>query len=193
MHLDLCNLDAVTDIHFTFSGEEESVVLINNAGWIGEIAQLGSGAQDHVALIESYNINLVAPTVLANQFIAQVKELAARKVVFNISSGAGRYPVAGWPAYCASKAGLDMLTRVINLENMGVEAYAVAPGVVDTHMQSAIRNANPKHFPDHPRFVQYHAEGKLRPAADVAKALIFIINHPEIVQDRVFSLRDLNL
>ncbi|MGK9939449.1 SDR family NAD(P)-dependent oxidoreductase, partial [Salmonella enterica subsp. enterica] len=63
-------------------------------------------------------------------------------------SGAARRPVEGWSAYCAGKAALDMFARSVNAEyaslraERGVRAVALAPGVVDTGMQAAIREAD---------------------------------------------------
>jgi hypothetical protein len=36
--------------------------------------------------------------------------------VINVSSGAAANPFVGWSAYCASKAGLSILTRVLAIE-----------------------------------------------------------------------------
>ena len=59
-------------------------------------------------------------------------------VVINVSSGAAVNPFAGWSAYCASKAGLSILTRVLAIEESdarGIRVYGFLPGVVDTEMQ----------------------------------------------------------
>src|SRR6266581_4205912 len=46
-----------------------------------------------------------------------------------------------WSAYCSAKAGLAMLTSAIALEcaEAGVRVFGLAPGVIDTDMQAAIR------------------------------------------------------
>ncbi len=189
--LDLCNLDDVMDLEFPITGDEDTVFLINNAGWIGEIALVGKDGLDHDAIHESYNINLVSPTILINQFISQVKDLNCRRVILNISSGAGRHPVKGWSTYCAGKAGIDMLTRVINEESPEIECYSMAPGIVETPMQETIREAKPERFPDLDRFIAYHENGELRPADDVAAQIAHLMAHPELIPDKLFSLRDL--
>jgi len=112
--IELSKIADLENLHFPISGNEKEVILVNNAGWIGEIAPLGQ--QDHLAIEESFNINLIAPTVLINQFLIQVKNLKMRRVVLNISSGAAQYPIASWSSYCASKAGLEMITRVMGEE-----------------------------------------------------------------------------
>ena len=54
--------------------------------------------------------------------------------VFMISSLAGRNPMAGMGAYCASKAALDQLSACLMLEvrHQGVKVTTIAPGSVDT-------------------------------------------------------------
>jgi short-subunit dehydrogenase len=51
-----------------------------------------------------------------------------------ISSLAGKNPIAGMAAYCASKAALDQLTACLMLEvrSKGVKVTTIAPGSVDT-------------------------------------------------------------
>jgi len=186
--VELSKVAALEDLRFPISGNEEEIILINNAGWIGEIAPMGK--QDHLAIEESFNINLVAPSILMNQFLIQTENLNARKVIVNISSGAGKYPIKSWASYCASKAGIDMLTRVINEEHPDVEAYAIAPGIVNTNMQQNVRDAKPELFADHGRFVNYFEQGELRSPEDVAAQLVHLINHPNEIPEKVFSLRD---
>lgn len=61
--------------------------------------------------------------------------------------------MSGWAAYCASKAALLMLTRSIALEGEagGILGLALAPGLVDTGMQAAIRDARINAVSDIPR------------------------------------------
>ncbi|MFE2477559.1 SDR family NAD(P)-dependent oxidoreductase [Streptomyces sp. NRRL F-2747] len=63
---------------------------------------------------------------------------AGRGAVVNVSSMNDRWPMKTGAAYCASKAGLTMLTRVAALElgGSGVRVNAVAPGPIDTPMIS---------------------------------------------------------
>ncbi len=58
-----------------------------------------------------------------------------------ISSGAAHNPVEGWSAYCASKAGAYMLTRMAHEEGAGrgIRALGLSPGTVATDMQAAIK------------------------------------------------------
>ena len=76
--------------------------------------------------------NLKAPFFVTR---AAVRFLAARRgSVVNLADIHGRNPLAGYPAYCAAKAGLIMLTRALALELAPeVRVNAVAPGIVLWH------------------------------------------------------------
>ena len=74
--LDLCNID----FSFPIKGDEDQLIFINNAGWIGEVAPMGSEGLDHDAIHESFHINLVSPTILINQFVSQVHQPSERRV-----------------------------------------------------------------------------------------------------------------
>lgn len=58
--------------------------------------------------------------------------------IVNVSSMAGTQASPGGAPYCTSKAGLDMLTRVMALElaPQGIRVNAVAPGIVATNRVS---------------------------------------------------------
>ena len=85
---------------------------------------------DAAELAANLAVNLVAPAVLMRRFLHAAATAAKRRRVINISSGAGRRPIFGWGAYCAAKAGLDMLTRVAALEAQALGA-CLAEGVQD--------------------------------------------------------------
>lgn len=189
--LDLNDLDAVSTFKFPISGNETELTLINNAGTLGQIVPLGDVKRNKDDIAATYNINLVAPTLLSQQFIAQSKALSCKKVILNISSGAGKYPIKSWGTYCASKAAMDMLTRVCAAEHPEIDCYAVAPGVVDTPMQATIRAANPNDFSDYQRFINYHKNDELTTPKEVARLLIGVLKNPKLISDNVFSLRDL--
>lgn len=91
----------------------------------------------------------------------------------HISSGAGRQAYAGWAIYCASKAALDHHARCVALDKTPrLRVSSLAPGVVDTEMQTLIRSTEPEKFPDHPRFVELKRRGDMRTPRDVAPKLV---------------------
>jgi 3-oxoacyl-[acyl-carrier protein] reductase len=113
-------------------------ILVNNAGTIDPIGALAQS--NPAAWRRSIEVNLVGAYHTARATLPQMLE-AGNGTVINISSGAAHRPLEGWSAYCSAKAGLAMLTDAIALEcaDAGVRVFGLAPGVVDTDMQAAIR------------------------------------------------------
>ncbi|ODA19845.1 short-chain dehydrogenase, partial [Achromobacter xylosoxidans] len=90
-------------------------LLINNAGTVHPVS--GTDALiDGPAIAAAFNLNVTAVMLLTARFLAAVEDLKADRRVLNISSGAGRNPNAGWGVYCATKAALDMYSRVVKQE-----------------------------------------------------------------------------
>jgi NAD(P)-dependent dehydrogenase (short-subunit alcohol dehydrogenase family) len=171
----------------------EKAVLVNNAGVVAPVAPLD--AADPGELARNIAVNLTAPMLLMRRFLRMTEGVAIRRVI-NISSGAGRRPISGWSAYCAAKAGLDMASRVAALEAQSrghaVEVVSLAPGVIDTGMQGAVRGASPEQFADVERFRRMKAEGTLRPAADVAADILRLEAAGRLAGEPVADLRELD-
>lgn len=112
--------------------------LVNNAGIIGPIAAMAEADPQAWALTQQ--VNLAGAFFAVREALPPMLAQGAGTIV-NLSSGAARAPQEGWSAYCASKAGLAMLTRSIHHEYgaRGITAIGFAPGVVDTGMQVTIR------------------------------------------------------
>jgi NAD(P)-dependent dehydrogenase (short-subunit alcohol dehydrogenase family) len=64
----------------------------------------------------------------------QMLEQGSAGVIINISSVNGRQAGEGQSAYCAAKAGVDMLTRcgALELGSRGIRVVGIAPGLVET-------------------------------------------------------------
>ncbi|GGA08260.1 short-chain dehydrogenase [Paenibacillus marchantiophytorum] len=169
----------------------ESITLINNAGQLEPMTSIGRA--DPHDLQRSLQVNLIAPAILTNSFIRLTQALPMKKRVVHISSGAGKKPYPGWGAYCTAKAGLDMLTRCIGVEQLSqpypVEAYAIAPGVVDTDMQREIRAASEDDFPQVQRFIGLHDSGELQSPEDTAKQLLHLLHSDAFAQGEIADLR----
>ncbi|MEZ5667691.1 MAG: SDR family oxidoreductase [Alphaproteobacteria bacterium] len=113
-------------------------VLVNNAGTIDPIGGIDAVAPADWARCVA--INLTGAYATTHHAFRAMRAGGGGRIV-NISSGAARRPLEGWSAYCASKAGLAMLTRSTDLEGRahGIRCFGYAPGVVDTAMQATIR------------------------------------------------------
>ena len=170
-----------------------TVCLINNAGWIGEIAPLGKLSPEGIAGI--MNINWVVPALLMNHFVATyASHKTQKRVVVNISSGAADKSLDGWSGYCASKAALNRLTLVAqeeaNLQQSVIKFYSVAPGVVDTDMQEVIRTAQNEDFSAVDHFIQLKNQGLLQAPKDVALKILKMIHSPEQYIDVIQDVRN---
>jgi NAD(P)-dependent dehydrogenase (short-subunit alcohol dehydrogenase family) len=113
--------------------------------------------------------------------------------VLNISSGLGRRAMASQAAYCTVKAGLDHFTRCLALEEallpQGARVCSLAPGVVDTDMQVALRSADAALFPDQPRFAGLHQQGQLTSPADAAARVLAWLARDEFGTEPVADVR----
>src|SRR3954447_6328973 len=108
-------------------------VLVNNAG-TGIDEPFVEQSLDHWQHV--LDTNLTGPFV-AGQRAAQRMIAADRQgVIVNITSVHEHIPKSGAAAYCASKGGLGLLTKVMALElaEHGIRVNAVAPGELSTPM-----------------------------------------------------------
>jgi NAD(P)-dependent dehydrogenase (short-subunit alcohol dehydrogenase family) len=148
-------------------------VLVNNAGVVEPLAVIGRA--DPGEIRRSVAVNLTATIVLMNAFLGASSGIATRRVI-NISSGAGRRPMAGGGTYCAGKAGMDMISRAAALEaessQPGVTVTSLAPGIIETGMQVAARGASEAEFPSAPMFRSFKSENLLKTPDEVAARII---------------------
>ncbi|MCU1674407.1 MAG: yohF [Frankiales bacterium] len=82
------------------------------------------------------SVDLDGPFLVASE-AARVMAVRGGGVVVNITSVHEHQPRPGFAAYCVSKAGLGMLTKVLGRElaSKGIRCVAVAPGAIETAMQ----------------------------------------------------------
>lgn len=158
-------------------GRYASATLINNAGVIPAIAPLSALTADAIA--QALRVDLEAPMALTAAFLAATESWQVPRKVLNISSGLGRRPMASQAVYCAAKAGMDLYTRCVALEEAlkpnGARVCSLAPGVIDTDMQVQLRGADAAAFPDRARFEQLKQGGQLdSPEAAARKVLAFL-------------------
>ncbi len=151
---------------------------VNNAGLLTPIAPLRDADPDE--LRANVEANVLGVMFGSAAFARHVRSRDGGGVLVNISSGAATTPYAGWAAYCASKAAVDHLTRVVAAEEAesGLRAFAVAPGVVDTGMQAAIRESSPDRFPRVERFREIKRTEAFNSPAWVADHILGLVEDP---------------
>jgi NAD(P)-dependent dehydrogenase (short-subunit alcohol dehydrogenase family) len=150
--------------------------LIHNAGVIEPILPIQS--LDETAWLRVMSTNLNAPLFLTQSLRNKLNQGR----VLHIGSGAAYFPVAGWSAYCVSKAGLSMLTRCWQLENPDFAIASVMPGIIDTEMQDFIRKAECMEKEKRDFFVRLHNEKKLLSVETVAEFLTWLLLDLESAQ-----------
>ncbi len=170
----------------------ESAALINNAA---ALTRLGPIDEDSDAdLSSALRVGLEAPLLLSAAFLRATRAWAADKRVLNISSGLGRRAMAGSASYCATKAGMDHLTRAMALDEAkrpnGAKLVSLAPGVIDTDMQAHLRAGDPAGFPEKANFVGLKATGQLTSASDAAARVLAYLARADFGASAVADVRD---
>ncbi|MCH7657389.1 MAG: SDR family NAD(P)-dependent oxidoreductase, partial [Bacteroidetes bacterium] len=149
-------------------------------------------------MIKAYLINLVAPAVMINNFVNAYQQSPADKIVLNISSGAGKRPVDGWMAYCSTKAGLDLFAEVVAKEqdiaghSDPIRILSVAPGIVDTQMQSEIRDSKEHDFSRVAEFIDFKEQDHLSTPEAVALKLYKAIKDPDVFKEVIADVRNMS-
>ena len=110
---DVAGIDAALAPAFgALSGlSPRSVCLVNNAATVEPVGLVAM--HDGAAIDRSLAVNLAAPVALSALFLRAFADTAVERRIVNVSSGAARSAIAGESLYCAAKAGLEMLTKVL--------------------------------------------------------------------------------
>lgn len=186
LQLDLSDERAVHE--FTFPEIKENLVFIYNSGILGDVMPISRQSEMNAKNV--FQINYLAAVALTQK----VLKLDFLEQIIYISSGAAKRAIPSWSQYCASKAALDMFAETLQLE-LNTEARdivvrSVAPGVVDTPMQSLIRETNESDFPSVENFRALHENGELTSPQEVAQKLDKVISKPELFSGVCLSLRE---
>jgi benzil reductase ((S)-benzoin forming) len=166
--------------------------VVHSAGTLEPIGF--AGEVDAAAYTRNVLLNSAAGQVLGHHVLAAMRGLDARRELVLVTSGAARTAYAGWSSYGAGKAAADQWVRVVGAEQRargGVRVLSVAPGVVATGMQAAIRETDERDFPNVSRFHELHAEDQLEAADDVARRLWALLDDQTTPSGSVVDLRQL--
>lgn len=175
----------------------KTATLINNAGVIPRIGPLDDCPPDDLA--NALRVGLEAPMQLTAAFLGATGAWVhagwrGPRKVLNISSGLGRSAMAAQAPYCAAKAGMDHFTRCSALDEAqrehGARLVSLAPGVIDTDMQSQLRAGDPAAFPDRNRFVELQRQGQLTSPQDAAARLLVWLERADFGDKPVADVRD---
>jgi len=148
-------------------------VLVNAAGTIANGTIENTSFADWRAMFEINLDSVFAMMQLAIPYLAERKGC-----IVNVSSVTGIRAFPGLVAYCASKAGVDQLTRCAALElaPKGIRVNAVDPGVVvsNLHRRGGMGEEKYQAFLEHSRTT--HPLGRVGQTQDIANAILFLVS-----------------
>ncbi len=152
--------------------QPESILLISNAGVHGACGAIGELDEDKV--LETFNVNLLSPVLLSNVFTDVFAPLSLHKRILNVSSAAANSPIPGGSTYCQTKAGVEILTRVMFEEQKNkpypIEVIAIRPGRLDTPMQAELRHL--PNLPMGPILRKAYEDGALKDPLLTAREIV---------------------
>ncbi|CDK27534.1 unnamed protein product [Kuraishia capsulata CBS 1993] len=142
-------VDRVAFVEGDISSEEVSKKLVSTAvtkfGGISGIV-LNAGVLEPVTQLDEldvnawkklFDINFFSAVQLVHDAIPELRRTSGQ-VIF-VSSGASTSGYSGWGAYGSSKAALNHFALTLSTHEPKISSISIAPGVVDTAMQSDIR------------------------------------------------------
>ncbi len=141
-------------------------ILVNNAGLTRDNLVLRLKPEDWQTVLDA---NLTGAFLCAKECLRPMVK-ARRGAIVNVSSVVGSLGNAGQANYCASKAGLEGLTRALAREyaNRGIRVNAVAPGFIATDMTEALGEKAAE------AFISQIPAGRLGTPEDVAEAVAYL-------------------
>jgi NAD(P)-dependent dehydrogenase (short-subunit alcohol dehydrogenase family) len=121
------------------------------------------------------NVNVKSVFLLSKYAIPHLLRRGGGAIV-NIASAAALSPIAGRPAYNASKAAVVGLTKslALDLAPRKVRVNCICPGAVDTPLLHQALNAEPDPLTALIAVTARYPLGRLATAAEVARAAVFL-------------------
>ena len=164
-------------------------LLINNAGVESIIPAIDLTAEEWDRV---FNTNLRGAFLCSQAAARLMKAKPSGGVIINIASIHDQIPRLGTAHYCASKAGMSMLTKSLAHEwaEFNIRVVGISPGIVETE----INREQIERFGRN-RFLDWVPLKSLGTIADVAKAVAFLasedaryISGTTLVIDGAYSL-----
>ncbi len=144
-------------------------ILVNNAG---EPRVAPSSELAEADYRYALDLNLTAYFILSQEV---ARGMLARREgsIINISSITGTIAFPQRLAYCVSKAGVNMLTKVLAIEwaAQGVRVNAIAPGYIKTEL---VRTLSERKIVDEAGLARRTPMGRLGMPEEVAEAAVFL-------------------
>ncbi len=152
-------------------------VLVNNAG----IERRGSVEETDLSVYEAVmNTNYLGPIRCAQAVIPKMRAEGSGCII-NVTSVAGRIPLAPFGPYNASKYALEALseTMAMELKPYNIKVAIVEPGIIDTDMARGIQDGSSEsHYPNLRRIADMFATSLKNPVP------------PTIVADKILEIAE---
>ncbi|WP_373895612.1 (S)-benzoin forming benzil reductase [Virgibacillus natechei] len=173
-----------------FTEELTLLYVVNNAAIIEPVDQAMNMKAERLA--NHIQVNTIAPMVLMNFFLRKATDARVSLFGVSISSGAADRPVHGWSAYCSAKAGINMYTQTVALEqeNTGNKVIAFNPGIMDTEMQGQLRKSSKEAFTEVETFQDYKKNNVLKDTDAVGSVLVDILTDDTIENGKIYNVAD---
>ncbi|NP_001120067.1 sepiapterin reductase [Xenopus tropicalis] len=121
-------------------GAAQKLLIINNAGSIGDVSKMFVDFSDPKEVTDYMMFNVSSPLCLTASLLKTFpRRPDLQRVVVNVSSLAALQPFKSWALYCSGKAARDMIFRVLAEEEKDVRVLNYAPGPLDTDMHVVAR------------------------------------------------------
>lgn len=163
---DITNAETLEKIKAAVGDKLEGAIF--NAGVLGDLARIESSDVDGVKKV--FEINYFAPILLTKALLPALRAAKGRAIY--TSSLASDHVIQGWTAYSGSKAALNSFVGILGAEEPEIVALAIDPGVVDTPMQTSIREEQLHKLSkeDQKQFSEFKERGLLVNPEDSGKA-----------------------
>ncbi|KAL4081686.1 hypothetical protein V8B97DRAFT_2001832 [Scleroderma yunnanense] len=125
-------------------GRIDSLVL--NAGTLDPMGRIGDPAISVDAWKQHFDVNVFSLLGALRSALPDLRTSENGGRVVFISSGAATGGTPSWGAYSSGKAAMNSLTRTLAKEEPSIVSIALAPGKVDTDMQTRLRSEGATHM-----------------------------------------------
>jgi len=174
-------------------------ILVNNAALIHPIGKVWETSP--MAWQKLMATNVMGPYFCARAVLPHMLERGSGRII-NVSSAAADINLEGTSAYNASKAALERFSSTLaaEVDGTGIQVTTFRPGTVDTQMQSDMRQAPARFFPQAGLFQSLYDKGQLRSPDEPAQAILWLASRFAVntngerfdIQDDTFRQRIVN-